>query len=146
MALHHVADGLYLASIPIIALLQTWFEPWAGILVYASHLGDPRTAAFFLFPIAYGLSAHLGLKVLWAATLSEWTNLILKWCLMGHRPYWWVGETTLAHDLPPLDQYSVTCETGPGSPSGHLMTTAAVWYVIITDIVSVILPKIPDDR
>jgi len=24
--------------------------------------------------------------------ITEWTNMVLKWILLGHRPYWWVME------------------------------------------------------
>ena len=38
-----------------------------------------------------------------------------KWILNGNRPYWW--SPMVMHKG--LDQYPVTCETGPGNPSGH---------------------------
>lgn len=24
--------------------------------------------------------------------ITEWLNMVLKWVLLGHRPYWWVME------------------------------------------------------
>lgn len=60
----------------------------------------------------------------------------------GERPYWWVHEMEEAHksDLHPhkiaeIHQYSSTCETGPGMPSGHSMAMSAAWYVIVHAIV-----------
>jgi glucose-6-phosphatase len=60
----------------------------------------------------------------------------------GERPYWWVHEMEEAHKLDAhphkiaeIHQYSSTCETGPGMPSGHSMAMSAAWYVIIHAIV-----------
>uniref|UniRef100_A0A5K4ELF8 glucose-6-phosphatase n=1 Tax=Schistosoma mansoni TaxID=6183 RepID=A0A5K4ELF8_SCHMA len=53
--------------------------------------------------------------------------------LYGHRPYWWL---TLNRSLTDPDlsvkQYPLTCETGPGSPSGHCMVSVASLTPIIT--------------
>lgn len=35
--------------------------------------------------------------------------------LRGQRPYWWVEECPLWRDGPPLKQFDITCETGPGN-------------------------------
>lgn len=37
--------------------------------------------------------------------------------LSGERPYWWVHETRFygAGPVPPLQQFPITCETGPGT-------------------------------
>lgn len=37
--------------------------------------------------------------------------------LFGERPYWWVHETSYYGNVsvPVLEQYSITCETGPGT-------------------------------
>lgn len=49
---------------------------------------------------------------------------------MEHRPYWWVHEfNTLG--APILDQSPLTCETGPGSPSGHVMGFAALLFAVL---------------
>lgn len=39
--------------------------------------------------------------------------------LFGERPYWWVHETAhYANTVPPhIEQYPMTCETGPGEKS-----------------------------
>lgn len=55
--------------------------------------------------------------------------------LHGERPYWWIHETGIYNrtgtSTPAIQQYFLTCETGPGSPSGHSMVSAAVWYILI---------------
>ncbi|KAJ8264602.1 hypothetical protein GJAV_G00151170 [Gymnothorax javanicus] len=49
------------------------------------------------------------------------------------RPFWWVGESRLFLTNPPqVQQFPSTCETGPGSPSGHAMVTSAVWWVMVS--------------
>lgn len=39
------------------------------------------------------------------------------------------------HHMSEIHQYSGTCETGPGMPSGHSMTMSAIWYVVVHAIV-----------
>lgn len=55
--------------------------------------------------------------------------------LQGERPYWWVfqnQEYLQVRFIPEeIKQFSLTCETGPGSPSGHVMVSASVWYFMI---------------
>uniref|UniRef100_A0A674JXV1 Phosphatidic acid phosphatase type 2/haloperoxidase domain-containing protein n=1 Tax=Terrapene triunguis TaxID=2587831 RepID=A0A674JXV1_9SAUR len=54
--------------------------------------------------------------------------------LFGQRPYWWVHETGYYGNAstPVIQQFPLTCETGPGSPSGHAMGSAGVYYVMVT--------------
>lgn len=47
---------------------------------------------------------------------------------MEDRPYWWVME---AEGRPELRQTRLTCETGPGSPSGHCTGATVIAFVII---------------
>ncbi|XP_066119642.1 glucose-6-phosphatase catalytic subunit 1 isoform X2 [Saccopteryx bilineata] len=63
--------------------------------------------------------------------------------LFGQRPYWWVLDTDYYSDAsaPRIKQFPVTCETGPGSPSGHAMGTAGVYYVMVTSILSIFRGK-----
>ena len=49
-------------------------------------------------------------------------TLLFYRILHGHRPYWYVKQ----NDLMQLNQFGlkqspITCETGPGLPSGHVM-------------------------
>ncbi|KAF7248206.1 Glucose-6-phosphatase 2 [Varanus komodoensis] len=72
--------------------------------------------------------------MIWVAVISDWLNLIFKWILFGHRPYWWVHETRIYPNQtsPCLEQFPITCETGPGSPSGHAMGSSCVWYIMVS--------------
>lgn len=47
---------------------------------------------------------------------------------MEDRPFWWVRE--YGAGAPDLRQTPLTCETGPGSPSGHVMGFAALLYAL----------------
>lgn len=98
-----------------------------------SNLFDPRYAFLFYAPLLYSLDRYTGRKIMWVAVIAEWSNQILKWILHGERPYWWIHETPLYSNttLPDVQQFVMTCETGPGSPSGHAMVTASVWYILI---------------
>ncbi|XP_065765301.1 glucose-6-phosphatase catalytic subunit 1 isoform X2 [Muntiacus reevesi] len=63
--------------------------------------------------------------------------------LFGQRPYWWVLDTDYYTNTaaPLIKQFPVTCETGPGSPSGHAMGTAGVYYVMVTSTLSIFRGK-----
>ncbi|XP_045583136.1 glucose-6-phosphatase 3 [Procambarus clarkii] len=126
-----VGDKWNLKSVEVISALQHHLEPYESWVVYASVLGDNREAFTFFFPLLAGLANELGARALWASILVEWSNLLLKWMIKGDRPYWWVGETDLYSNetRPELRQFANTCESGPGTPSGHIMMNVALFYV-----------------
>ncbi|CAH8497822.1 unnamed protein product [Schistosoma turkestanicum] len=102
-------------------------EQLEPLFTAVSHFGSPNTAYLLTFPTAYYIDPTLGIMTILCAATADWLNGILKWILYGHRPYWWV---TLIHPLVDADslsirQYPLTCEVGPGSPSGHCMVTVA---------------------
>ncbi|XP_059175657.1 glucose-6-phosphatase 2-like [Physella acuta] len=127
--------SLHLWGISVIQNLQIWFKGYDGMMLLLSNLGDPRFAFTLYFPVAYFLHSTVGKRVLWVAAVSEWLNAIAKWLFHGERPYWWIHESGAysKEKMPYLRQYNITCETGPGSPSGHAMITSAVWYILISD-------------
>ncbi|PAA49631.1 hypothetical protein BOX15_Mlig020263g8, partial [Macrostomum lignano] len=120
--------SLHLSGARAVSGLQTGLMPLAQPLMLLSDFGHPVSAFIIAFPLCYALNSHLGLTVLWSAAFSEWLNGLLKWALHGERPYWWVGERLRQVNLT-LAQFPQTCETGPGSPSGHCMVAAASWYI-----------------
>ena len=69
-----------------------------------------------------------------ALVAAEWINLILKWICNGERPYWWHPSSPLTSPCPTLAQFAITCETGPGTPSGHAMVTSCVWVTMCLGI------------
>ncbi|CAL8283064.1 unnamed protein product [Merluccius merluccius] len=123
--------------------LQTKHSQSEGWFNLASAVADLHTAYFWLFPVCFHLRRDLGLRLIWVAVLGDWLNLVLKWVLFGERPYWWVHETNFygKGPVPLLKQFPITCETGPGSPSGHAMGAAGVWYLVVTTLISVAVEK-----
>lgn len=128
-------------------------------MINISTLFDPRYVFLIYAPILFAINKRVGHRTIIALTLTEWANQILKWLLAGERPYWYVHEranellsannattgiesydtasaSILSNINPPtpmaqLKQFPVTCELGAGSPSGHAMVTATVWYILI---------------
>ncbi|XP_023798411.1 glucose-6-phosphatase 3 [Cyanistes caeruleus] len=126
-------DALHEAGIQAAVALQAgppWLEQFW--LFLTSHL-DPGAIYTICFPLARGLDDHVSMMVLWIALVAEWLNVVLKWFLFGERPYWWIHESGLSsREQLPLHQFPVTCETGPGSPSGHCMILGAALWPIVT--------------
>ncbi|XP_065555465.1 glucose-6-phosphatase 3 [Lathamus discolor] len=125
-------DALHEAGIRLAALLQagpSWLEQ---ILVPLTAMADPKHLFTVCFPLCYSLDPGVGAALLWGALLAEWLNVVLKWLLFGERPFWWVHESGMAaRELLVLRQFPVSCETGPGSPSGHCMVMgAALWPLV----------------
>nr|XP_061787608.1 glucose-6-phosphatase catalytic subunit 1-like [Nerophis lumbriciformis] len=123
--------------------LQTNYRGHEALFGLASTVADLHTTFFFFFPIWFHLRRDTGLRLVWVAVVGDWINLVLKWVLFGERPYWWVHETRFYRPgaAPSLHQFPITCETGPGSPSGHAMGATGVWYVMVTALLAVAAEK-----
>ncbi|XP_029953925.1 glucose-6-phosphatase 3 [Salarias fasciatus] len=128
-------EALYTQGIWVAERLQQRSTGREDIWQVVTHIGDPKAAFLLVFPFTYFFSKRAGVAVLWVAAVSEWLNLVFKWMLFGERPFWWIGESRLfLQNQPRVQQFSSTCETGPGSPSGHAMVTAAVWWVVLSSL------------
>ncbi|KAL2078207.1 hypothetical protein ACEWY4_025892 [Coilia grayii] len=138
-------DLLHSWGVSLAVHLQTEYKAYESWFQLASSVADLHTAFFVFFPIWFHVSRAVGIKLIWVAVIGDWFNLVLKWVLFGERPYWWVLETKFygADTRPTLEQFSITCETGPGSPSGHAMGSAGVWFVMITAILSMAAKRKP---
>lgn len=110
----------------------------------------------YIVPLIIALSVRSYINVMTAAICSQLANCVLKWlvkclwtdristnfsCIIRHRliaedrPYWWVMESS-AYTIstrPNLRQTYMTCETSPGSPSGHSMLFATILFVAMQD-------------
>lgn len=131
---------LYDISIPAISTLQSRLSDQAPLMQSLSIIFDPKYAFLIYSPIAYLLDRNVGKKLIMTTVLAEWLNQVLKWLLHGERPYWYVhssGHFDAKHV--PISQFPVTCELGPGHPSGHAMVTSAVWYVILNSLLKAYL-------
>ncbi|XP_056404063.1 glucose-6-phosphatase catalytic subunit 1-like isoform X1 [Hyla sarda] len=125
-------DLLHATGISIVGYLQEnliGFQDW---FVFVSHAADLKNTFYVFFPIWFHLCESVGIRLIWVAVVGDWLNLVLKWILFGQRPYWWVHETSYygKGPTPEIMQFPVTCETGPGSPSGHAMGSSSVYYVM----------------
>ncbi|XP_054656795.1 glucose-6-phosphatase 3 [Dunckerocampus dactyliophorus] len=130
-------ESIHTHGIWVAESLQQETRSLENLWLVITHVGDPKAAFLLLFPFAYFASRRAGVAVLWVGALAEWLNLMLKWVLFGERPYWWIGESLVFHGKQPkVQQFSTTCENGPGSPSGHAMVTAAVWWVVTSSLAS----------
>lgn len=126
---------LYDISIPAISSLQSSMGDYANLMQLTSTVFDPKYAFLIYSPLAYLLDPKVGKKLIMTTVIAEWLNMILKWLLHGERPYWYVHSS--GHFNPsetPIKQFPITCELGPGHPSGHAMVTAAVWYTILASL------------
>ncbi|XP_075203722.1 glucose-6-phosphatase catalytic subunit 1-like isoform X3 [Anomaloglossus baeobatrachus] len=125
-------DLLHATGISIVRYLQENFMTFQEWFVFVSHAADLRNTFHIFFPIWFHLCESVGIKLVWVAVVGDWLNLVFKWILFGQRPYWWIHETSYYGNAssPEIMQFPVTCETGPGSPSGHAMGSSSVYYVM----------------
>ena len=49
--------------------------------------------------------------------------------LHGQRPFWWIQSKNMKNLK--LFQTQITCETGPGNPSGHVMINMVIGLSIV---------------
>uniref|UniRef100_A0A8C8SHU4 Glucose-6-phosphatase 3 n=1 Tax=Pelusios castaneus TaxID=367368 RepID=A0A8C8SHU4_9SAUR len=125
-------EVLYSSGVVFAEMLQTG-PPWLEqFWLWVTFLADPKCVFIIFFPLAYFLEQKVGVAVLWIGIIAEWLNIVSKWLLFGERPFWWVYESELSNEKVLLRQFPVSCETGPGSPSGHCMITGAALWPIVT--------------
>lgn len=129
-------DVLYLNGAHFIRYLQQTWNHRPSIEVMAQipqYVADPDTMLVTLFPFLLAIDQMLALRFLLTVGVVDSLNNVIKWILQGERPYWWVREyLNSGMDVPDLEHYPLTCETGPGSPSGHAMLSSAVGFVFLS--------------
>uniref|UniRef100_A0A7N6BGQ8 Glucose-6-phosphatase n=1 Tax=Anabas testudineus TaxID=64144 RepID=A0A7N6BGQ8_ANATE len=131
-------DLLHSSGVSSTTYLQTHYSHSQGYFLLVSMATDLRNTFFLLFPIWFHVQQAEAVKLVWVAVVGDWVNLMLKWLLFGERPYWWVQETGFYGNSsqPMIEQFPMTCETGPGSPSGHAMGAAAVYYTMMSSLLA----------
>lgn len=75
MELIHL-HGVYFINYLQNTFQQKWQEEF---FLICSHIGDPKNAFVFYFPLVFAWRKCDGRKLLVAAVMSEWLNLTLKW-------------------------------------------------------------------
>lgn len=136
-------DSMLSAGIAMAEALQSQLHSLEQLWIWVTFLGDPKSIYLFFFPAAYYVSRRVGVAVLWDAVIAEWLNLVFKWILFGERPFWWVHESGYYRHTPAqVHQFPSTCETGPGSPSGHCMITGAALWPIMTALSSQVAARV----
>ncbi|XP_075702927.1 glucose-6-phosphatase catalytic subunit 1-like [Rhinoderma darwinii] len=138
-------DSLHHSGVQMVQYLQTNYKSSQDWFMFISFAADLRNTFFVFFPIWFHLCESVGIKLIWVAVIGDWLNLVFKWILFGQRPYWWVHDNDYYNNMtaPIIQQFPVTCETGPGSPSGHAMGSAGVYYVMVTSLLTIMLNKKP---
>ncbi|XP_078501457.1 glucose-6-phosphatase catalytic subunit 1-like [Lissotriton helveticus] len=136
-------DHLHSAGIQVVQYLQVNYKSSQDWFIFVSFAADLRNTFAVFFPVWFHLCEAVGIKLIWVAIIGDWLNLVFKWILFGQRPYWWVHDTDYYGNtsVPVVEQFPVTCETGPGSPSGHAMGSSAVYYVMVTAILTSVLKR-----
>lgn len=132
-------DILHMKGVETVAHLQNVLVGQEKTMFFLSHFFDPRYAFLILSPLIFSLCPKSGKTLIWTTVFAEWINQVMKWIMMGERPYWWVHTTDTfnasGQATPVIKQFHMTCETGPGSPSGHAMVTAATYFVIVNFVI-----------
>ncbi|KAJ8707156.1 hypothetical protein PYW08_011290 [Mythimna loreyi] len=119
-------EQIYAFGVTCIEFIQYWFEDNANFFEIVNHVFNPQYAIDYLFPLMSVIDSVFAAQLLLCLAFGGWLNAVMKWWLLEDRPYWWIRETTFYSEpeRPVLQQTLQTCETGPGSPSGHSMTAA----------------------
>lgn len=132
----NLLDPVYSYELPFIQELQETCRAQKDFLIKVSSIGDPSKAFSVFFPVILGLNPAIGIKFLTSTVICEWLNQVLKWLLHGHRPYWWIQIKNITNQG--LIQTPITCETGPGNPSGHVMINMVIGLTLVKLIESLV--------
>ncbi|MDX1511441.1 MAG: phosphatase PAP2 family protein [Nitriliruptorales bacterium] len=102
-------------GVPVIEWLQAraWLHTPAEVF---STLGDVRFMILWIPPVAWGVDARLGRRLLLAMTAWGAVNSLLKMAFAQPRPYW-VSEAV----------EPIAAESSFGFPSGHAAFAVCVW-------------------
>ncbi|XP_004933252.1 glucose-6-phosphatase catalytic subunit 1 isoform X1 [Bombyx mori] len=126
-------ERLYALGVSCIEFVQDWFEGSEGYFKLVNHVSNPHHTTEILFPLLSIVDSVFAAQLLLCMAFGGWLNAVMKWWLLEDRPYWWVRETSFYDGIhrPRLRQYPQTCETGPGSPSGHTATASALLVLFL---------------
>jgi glucose-6-phosphatase len=116
------------------------FSQFEEFLGFFSTLFGATSVYFILIPILAAFNTKLYHRMIISCAACDFINLSMKWIINEDRPYWWVNETKVytLSNRPHLYQTERTCETSPGSPSGHLMLASCFCYLIYQEVNKVV--------
>ncbi|XP_038217816.1 glucose-6-phosphatase 2 [Zerene cesonia] len=126
-------EHLYALGVSCIEFIQYWFTDWAPYFEQINNFYNPNNVLDILFPVVSFVDSVFASQLLLVTSFGGWLNCVMKWWLLEDRPYWWVRETDYYNGTiqPKLMQTIQTCETGPGSPSGHTSMAASVLVLAV---------------
>ncbi|XP_041988361.1 glucose-6-phosphatase 2 [Aricia agestis] len=126
-------EQIYALGVICIEFIQYWFKDWEDYFTAVNNLANPNYVLLYLLPFVSVFDSVFASQLLVVMGVGGWMNSLLKWWFLEDRPFWWVRETTFYSeaDRPVLRQTTQTCETGPGSPSGHSTTAASVLILLL---------------
>ncbi|KAI5638090.1 PAP2 superfamily domain-containing protein [Phthorimaea operculella] len=126
-------DQVYALGVSIIEVIQHWFEDYDGYFEFVNDVANPNHTLEYLFPFISIFDSVFSAQLVLCMAFGSWVNTVMKWWLLEHRPYWWVRETDFyeGYERPIIRQTHQTCETGPGSPSGHSESAAMLLVLTI---------------
>ncbi|KAF9420625.1 hypothetical protein HW555_003172 [Spodoptera exigua] len=106
--------------------MGTGFADNADFFEIVNKTFNPEHMIDIVFPLMTVIDSVFAAQLLLCLAFGGWLNAVMKWWFLEDRPYWWIRETTFYSltNRPVLQQTLQTCETGPGSPSGHTSTAA----------------------
>lgn len=70
---------MYCDGIKTVVYIQNACGEYDWMFVWLTITADPRYALLLIFPLTFCFDKHLGLKIFWASSVTEWLNAILKW-------------------------------------------------------------------
>ncbi|KAJ2938298.1 hypothetical protein O0L34_g13214 [Tuta absoluta] len=126
-------DQIYDLGVSIIQVIQHWFKDYEGYFEFVNDVANPNHTLEYLFPFMSIFDSVFSAQLVLCMAFGSWVNTVMKWWLLEHRPYWWVRETDfyVGQERPYIHQTHQTCETGPGSPSGHSESAAMMLVLTI---------------
>ncbi|XP_022817074.1 glucose-6-phosphatase 2 [Spodoptera litura] len=126
-------EQIYAFGVACIEVIQYWLADYDGFFELVNKVFDPEHMIDILFPLMTIIDSVFAAQLLLCLAFGGWLNAVMKWWFLEDRPYWWVRETTFypSSSRPVLRQTLQTCETGPGSPSGHTSTAAMILILVL---------------
>uniref|UniRef100_A0A8D0GKJ5 Glucose-6-phosphatase catalytic subunit 1 n=1 Tax=Sphenodon punctatus TaxID=8508 RepID=A0A8D0GKJ5_SPHPU len=137
-------DLLHSFGVQVTRYLQVNYQGSKDWFLFVSFATDLRNTFLILFPIWFHLHEAVGIKLIWVAVIGDWLNLVFKCHLFGQAlrdPNLFVQAERSSMEQfflsPPLPPYG-DFDSLAGSPSGHAMGSAGVYYVMVMALLTIL--------